>query len=582
MPPERSHLVSTRDPSVPIAKYFHGKGEQVMKDLVARYGPKKGKSVFYATAQRKNMKAMAQGGVVTADDDFGAVPVEEEDEFGAVPVAGAAKKEDPSVLRGLAGIAEVAIPKARQGAMDLLGGVRAGVAGSLTGLYRGTYNAMRPLMAGAPELPPNSPEVESWVTPPDSAAGRAGKFLEQAGEFMLPGGAVRRGAKAIQGITQGMRGAGALNVAGRAALEGASAAGVRGIQTGGDPEEMEQAGLTAGGISGAMGAATAGIPALRESAKKGYARALGATRDENKLITDRISPELMDRGFKGTRRGMLKRASASAEDVGQQIEAAHDALPKDLAYDMNTLAKQIDDAATDLFTIAGPNGARIPNSDAAERGLSTVQDLKVRLAQASTIDPATKQLMVPHEALLAFRRAWDKMVNAKKGFTTGDLALDASGNAMRETSGVARETLNTANPQIADLNKEYKLWSDTEKVLDATQRRTQSQAKPLSGQLLEAAATGGAISQGPAAIVKARMAAKAYNAIVKSAMWESTSAVYKNRLANLMDSSDWDGAISLMSQLGAGGVSQFACGGVVIPGPPPRRSQGPPPPPPRR
>lgn len=46
-----------REPNMPLAKYFKGKGQQVMSDMQDRYGEDKGKSVFYATANsRPGMK----------------------------------------------------------------------------------------------------------------------------------------------------------------------------------------------------------------------------------------------------------------------------------------------------------------------------------------------------------------------------------------------------------------------------------------------------------------------------------------------------------------------------------------------
>ena len=38
---------------MPLSKYFKGKGPSVMKDMVKRYGEKKGASVFYATANKQ-------------------------------------------------------------------------------------------------------------------------------------------------------------------------------------------------------------------------------------------------------------------------------------------------------------------------------------------------------------------------------------------------------------------------------------------------------------------------------------------------------------------------------------------------
>lgn len=41
---------------MPVGKYFEGKGEKVMRDMTSRYGAKKGKQVFYATANKRNLK----------------------------------------------------------------------------------------------------------------------------------------------------------------------------------------------------------------------------------------------------------------------------------------------------------------------------------------------------------------------------------------------------------------------------------------------------------------------------------------------------------------------------------------------
>lgn len=38
---------------MPISKYYKGHGEEVMSNMVKEYGAKKGKQVFYATANKK-------------------------------------------------------------------------------------------------------------------------------------------------------------------------------------------------------------------------------------------------------------------------------------------------------------------------------------------------------------------------------------------------------------------------------------------------------------------------------------------------------------------------------------------------
>jgi len=38
---------------MPVSKYYQGHGSEVMADMQQRYGEKKGKSVFYATANKR-------------------------------------------------------------------------------------------------------------------------------------------------------------------------------------------------------------------------------------------------------------------------------------------------------------------------------------------------------------------------------------------------------------------------------------------------------------------------------------------------------------------------------------------------
>lgn len=41
---------------MPISKYFKGHGNEVYANMQKEYGPKKGESVFYATANKRKMK----------------------------------------------------------------------------------------------------------------------------------------------------------------------------------------------------------------------------------------------------------------------------------------------------------------------------------------------------------------------------------------------------------------------------------------------------------------------------------------------------------------------------------------------
>lgn len=40
---------------MPLSDYFKGSGEKVMKSMKKKYGDEKGKKVFYATSNKKDM-----------------------------------------------------------------------------------------------------------------------------------------------------------------------------------------------------------------------------------------------------------------------------------------------------------------------------------------------------------------------------------------------------------------------------------------------------------------------------------------------------------------------------------------------
>lgn len=42
---------------MPISEYFNGNGNKVMDNMTKEYGAKKGKQVFYATANKKGQTA---------------------------------------------------------------------------------------------------------------------------------------------------------------------------------------------------------------------------------------------------------------------------------------------------------------------------------------------------------------------------------------------------------------------------------------------------------------------------------------------------------------------------------------------
>ncbi len=163
------------------------------------------------------------------------------------------------------------LQKLGTGVKDFVQGVGAGAISTGVGAYNLARKLPHPL---TPPPPAPNEYVQGLTQPPDSTAGRLGKNVAQVAEFFAPTGAIGRGAKAIEGVTAGMRAAPVLNTLGRAGLEAGSAAGVTGVQTGGDPQAMKNAAAMAGGVAAGASAIGAGVRAAAPTASRIYQSAL--------------------------------------------------------------------------------------------------------------------------------------------------------------------------------------------------------------------------------------------------------------------------------------------------------------------
>lgn len=215
------------------------------------------------------------------------------------------------------------LQRAGNAVRDFAEGVGSGVA--TTGV--GTYNLAR---KAVPALPPVPASVQDATKPPDYSGlgwpGQAGKTAEQVGEFMLPGGLVNRGAKVIEGTTAGMRGAGLLNTVGRAGLEAGSAAGVTGLQTGGDTEQMKRAGATAGTVSAAIPAVAGAVGKVGPAI---LGKTTGAGEEAIRTAATNPSPEFMKAMRGGTDEGDI--VGAFREALNKVKDARGDAYRQQLA-----------------------------------------------------------------------------------------------------------------------------------------------------------------------------------------------------------------------------------------------------------
>jgi len=182
------------------------------------------------------------------------------DDFTDTPVQQVASPESWSSKLGMANVTHP-LAKLGRAAVDVAEGAASGLATTAaSGIKLADLAGGGPLirkLTGTPD-PMQDPRAQQIIkratTAPDTFAGKAGRFAEQAAEFMVPGGVV---GKAVRGAP----------LAVRAGAEGATMGAVSGVQSDFDPKTM-----TMGTILGALG------PVLGAGVKASY-RAANETLD---------------------------------------------------------------------------------------------------------------------------------------------------------------------------------------------------------------------------------------------------------------------------------------------------------------
>lgn len=352
--------------------------------------------------------------------------------------------------------------------------------------------------------------------------------------------------------------------AGLVASSGAGMATEAGLNASGVAPEFsalggDVAGIAVGGLAAkyAPRVGEAIAPNLRASAEKSYARALGPTTRENKLLTERqVAPGLIDRGvMAGTRKGLQAKVGAAVQDFGQQIGDAIDALPEKAALPLDAVIGAIDKAGARQFMVDSPNGP-LPATPESGQGLGHLEQLKQIIQAGRSIDDQGNPV-VDSRFLRTLRQNWDRSIDKSKGFTTNDLVNNAKIAAYRSASDAVREQFAQAYPDINALNKQFSFWKNTQKVIDATVNRMQSQSKPLTRQILRGAAAGaGLVKAGPLGAAVDMAVTDSMMGAIQSTGWRTTSAFLKDRLAKAFLAGDAGQVNSISAQIAAGTARQ--------------------------
>lgn len=266
---------------------------------------------------------------------------------------------------------------------------------------------------------------------------------------------------------------------------------------------------------------------LRAKAIKQYSEALGATKEEFKTLTKKVVPELLDRGVKTKSLEKLSEKSIAKADIaGQAIDEFIQNIPETTRMKVSPVIEAIEKTKKD-FIVDGVN--------IEPQAVKSANELQKIIAQfGEDISPAS---------LRKVRQVWDKTVAKAGGFVGKTLKEGGEVDLKKVATNAIREELGKEFPDLKKLNAEFSLWSNVQKITDATLKRKSTQGKGLSQVI--SSTVGGASGFASGDNVGERFknaligaAIGKYAGAFNSPRYKMLSATTKNKLAKIIASGD--------------------------------------------
>ena len=392
-----------------------------------------------------------------------------------------------------------------------------------------TYAQIQATQAANPQM---AEQNKGLITPDEGQ--KAGFYGEQGAEFLAPDAVVGDVAKATKALPLAAR------IAARAGLSGAGATAVSAMHGDENPLLTGAVGAAGGAASEALDAAA---PWIQEHAESLYNKALSPSTKINKNLTAKVVPELIDQGEWGSLKSLSNRAEDVKSEVGPQIDGALQAkgnIPQSIKPVMDTL--------DDFKSAYVSSNGTVLNSNAVDA---------VEKLQGQLTDMANGGTMVPTKDLVAMRRVLDSQVARAGGYAGQTLADGSTVDAMREGANSIRAELAKANPDLNTLNQKYSLWSNVQKIADATiQRRTGQVGGLLGNGVAETAgALAGELAGAPIKGGLSGMALRAAQKTVTSPTVRTARAVAWGKLGAAIENGQFTAASKIARSLATAGAS---------------------------
>lgn len=342
---------------------------------------------------------------------------------------------------------------------------------------------------------------------PQGAAQSAGYGAEKFAEFFAPASAAAKGEQIVNTLSSGLSSpllASAARIAGKTAVQGAAAGGVRYIQTGGDTNEALKTGITAGATRGLIaigGEAARGlnlperlystifkntasdmmqelktetIAKLAQSNPDKYAQFVkqGIIQESanGPVVNETIAKQALDAGLRGSIRNMARTVIHGALDSEQEVQNA----VKSYQGTIDLSEPQFQNVLTKI------------GQDYQDVGFNEISDEANRLAG---VLKATNG-HISAEDTLAVRRLLDR-ARIASSFEKPASALSQTQSNLKTLADTVRTRLNSVNG-IGDIMHKYSFYIDAiDTLAKEAARRGNNQAVSLIDSLFLSSAFGG-------------------------------------------------------------------------------------------
>jgi hypothetical protein len=267
--------------------------------------------------------------------------------------------------------------------------------------------------------------------------------------------------------------------------------------------------------------------ALKSKAVKQYSEALGATTKENKFLTKKVVPELLEKGVTAKNlEGLASKATTGVETSGELIGSFIDNLPDTAKMKVKPVIEALQSSKAE-YIVDGVN---------LEPGITkTADELSKTIAQFGN-EISTKSLR-------AVGQVWDKIIAKGGGFAGKTLKEGGELDLKKMATNAIRDELAKEYPDLAKLKAEYTLWKNVEKITTETLQRKSTQGRGLSQIITTVAGGATGASQGEGITERVKNAAIGaligkYASTFNAPGYKMLSANTKNKLADIIASGD--------------------------------------------